>query len=151
MLLQMRLTTRTRYALRAMTDLARHSEGKAIPLSEISVRQEIKLKYLEQIFLKLHRAKLIDSKKGPGGGYFISRNPSRIKVIEILTAVGESTAPVFCVDEKQHTNCPRIRGCPTRPYWRRLGETIDSFFASLTLADISQTSEETELEVKSDE
>lgn len=119
-----------------MVDLASQPKGKPIPLVEIAKRQNVKVKYLEQIFLNLHRAGLIKSKKGPGGGYFIAKNPKLIKVSEIMEAVGESKAPVFCVDKKKYRQCPRMRRCPTRPYWAKLKEVIDGFFSTLSLYEI---------------
>ncbi len=132
----MKITTKTRYAVRALVDLANQPKGKAIPLIEIAKRQSVKLKYLEQIFLKLRQAKLIKSKKGPGGGYFISRAPDSIKIGDIMKAVGESKAPVFCVDKKKYKHCSRINRCPTRPYWKKLNKIIDTFFDTHTLSDL---------------
>ncbi|GAI14963.1 HTH-type transcriptional regulator IscR [subsurface metagenome] len=132
----MKITTKTRYALRTLVDLANQPKGKVIPLIEIAKRQSVKPKYLEQIFLKLRQAKLIKSKKGPGGGYFISRAPDSIKISEIMKAVGESKAPVFCVDKKKYKHCSRIKRCPTRPYWKKLNKIIGTFFDTHTLSDL---------------
>jgi len=121
-----------------MVDLANQPKGKVIALHEIAKRQGVKPKYLEQIFLKLHHARLIKSKKGPGGGYFIDRDPKLIKISEIMEAVGESRAPVYCVDKKKYKHCPRVNCCPTRPYWRKLKKIIDTFFDTITLYDISK-------------
>ena len=133
----MKLTTRTRYAVRSMIDLLNQPTGKPIPLSDIAQRQGVKLRYLEQIFIRLRRAKLIESKKGPGGGYFINQNPKSIKLSEIMRAVGESSAPVFCVTRNSQKNCPRTTYCTIRPYWRKLKKTIDQFLDSVTLHDVS--------------
>jgi Rrf2 family protein len=124
--------------MRAMIDLANQPRGKAVTLAEIAARQEVKPKYLEQIFIKLHHANLIKSKKGPGGGYFLGRNPKLIKVSEIITAVGETKNPVFCVDDAKHEQCPRVRSCPTRPYWQKLKNVIETFFDSYTLYDLCE-------------
>ncbi len=132
----MKITTKTRYAVRALVDLANQPESKIIPLIEIAKRQSVKPKYLEQIFLKLRQAKLIKSKKGPGGGYFISRAPSSVKISEIMKAVGESKAPVFCVATKKYKHCSRINRCPTRPYWKKLNKIIGTFFDTHTLSDL---------------
>ncbi|UCG92935.1 MAG: RrF2 family transcriptional regulator [candidate division WOR-3 bacterium] len=134
----MKLTTKTRYAVRTMADLANQPEGKATPLTEIARRQGLKPKYLAQIFIKLHHARLIKSRKGPGGGYYIDRDPRTIKISEIMEAVGESKALVFCVDKKRSKHCPRMNQCPTHPYWRKLNNIIDIFFDSITLYDISK-------------
>ena len=119
-----------------MVDLANQSKGKPIPLNKVAKRQGVKTKYLEQIFLKLHHAKLIESKKGPGGGYFIARDPKTIKLSEIMEAVGESNTPVFCVAKTRTKYCPRSTHCPTRPYWLELRMIIDTFFETYTLEDV---------------
>lgn len=121
-----------------MVDLANQPKSKAIALTEIAKRQGVKVKYLEQIFLKLHQAKLIRSKKGPGGGYLIERDLRSIRIGEIMDAVGESKNPVFCVGKQKHKHCPRIKCCPTRPYWEKLKKVIDAFFDTLTLYEISK-------------
>ncbi len=133
----MKLTTRTRYAVRSMVDLVNQPTGKPSPLCDIAQRQGVKLRYLEQIFQRLRQAKLIESKKGPGGGYFINRNPRAIKLSEIMKAVGESSAPVFCVARNPQKNCPRATYCTAKPYWGKLKKTIDQFFDSVTLHDVS--------------
>ncbi len=132
----MKLTTMTRYAVRAMADMAEQPQGKAIPLRDIAKRQSVKLKYLELIFFQLRKAKLIKTKKGPGGGYFLNRDPKLIKISDIMEAVGETRAPVLCVDTKKQKRCPRINRCPTRPYWNELRKTIDTFFDNFTLYEI---------------
>jgi len=136
----MKLTTKTRYALRALVALAQRPEVRAMSLAAIARRQRIKLKYLEQIFLKLHHAKLIKSKKGPGGGYMLARQPKSIRLKDILTAVGESTAPVMCVMNKRDRYCAGISLCPMKPYWKELKKRIDEFFDEYTLADICKES-----------
>lgn len=134
----MKLTTKTRYAVRTMADLANQPKGKATPLTEIARRQGLKPKYLAQIFIRLHHARLIKSRKGPGGGYYIDRDPRTIKISEIMEAVGESKAPVFCVDKKKGKHCPRMNQCLTHPYWRKLNNIIEIFFDNITLYDISK-------------
>jgi len=132
----MKLTTKTRYAVRALVYLAGQRGRKAITLKEVARKQEIKAKYLEQIFIKLHRAGLIHSVKGPGGGYYITRNPKSIKLREIMTVVSESCAPVFCVDDNKVKSCPRIKHCLARPYWQKLKKTIDKFFNTYSIYDL---------------
>ncbi|KPK67614.1 hypothetical protein AMJ87_13085 [candidate division WOR_3 bacterium SM23_60] len=132
----MKLTTKSRYAIRAMADLAEQPRGKAIPLDAIAKRQCVKLKYLEQIFLKLRKAQLIEGKKGPGGGYMITKAPEQIRLGEIVQAVGESTAPVLCTVGTRDKYCSGVNECPLLPHWIELKNQIDAFFNGHTLADI---------------
>ncbi len=131
----MKLTTKTRYAVRAMVELASQPLNKTTPLGKIAHDQGIKRKYLEQIFLKLHNAGLISSVRGPRGGYIIKKNPKSIKLSAIMAAVGESSVPVFCVDQKNNQKCPRNNRCPTQMYWRKLKKVIDGFLNAYTLSD----------------
>jgi Rrf2 family protein len=132
----MRLTTMTTYAVQAMLDLANQPQGRVVTLREIAHRQGIKAKYLERIFLKLNRAGLIKSKKGPGGGYSLKRSVDEIQIGEIMTAVGESSAPVRCLITEDDNCCSRKKDCAIRPYWKRMKKTIDQFLYSSTLHDI---------------
>ncbi|UCG29331.1 MAG: Rrf2 family transcriptional regulator [candidate division WOR-3 bacterium] len=132
----MRLTTRTRYALRALVELAQQDEDKALSLAVIARRQHVKPKYLEQILFKLRRARLIKGKKGPGGGFSLARDPKNIRLKEILDAVGESTAPVQCVLGKADRYCSQNALCPMQECWSELKKQIDSFFNSYTLHDV---------------
>lgn len=134
----MRLTTMTTYAVQAMIDLAEKPTGTVVSLREIAGRQGIKVKYLEQIFMKLSHAGLVKSKKGPGGGYSLQRPGNAIKISEIMEAVGESRAPVRCLTPDDGRHCSRLSQCVLRPYWKRMKETIDQFLDSSTLYDIIQ-------------
>lgn len=134
----MKLTTRTRYALRALVELAKEPGDRSLSLDVIARRQHVKPKYLEQIFIKLHKAKLVKSKKGPGGGYLLGRMPNSIKLSEILAAVGESTAPVLCADGKGDKYCSGLVACPMQPYWQKLKKLIDTFFESTTLGSLCE-------------
>ncbi len=136
----MRLTTKTRYAVRAMAYLGSRYGKRAVNLKEIARKEDITEKYLEQIFYRLNRAGLLKTKKGPGGGYELAKNPSVIKLIDIMSAVGESFAPVFCVADNKVKTCPRSKSCPARPYWKELKGVIEKFFQSHTLADICKKS-----------
>ncbi len=124
-----------------MADLARQPKGKAIPLKTVARRQRVKLKYLEQIFSKLRKAKLITSKKGPGGGYMLGRDPKAIRLDDILRAVGESTAPVLCTENRADKYCSRLRSCPLRACWRELKDIIDRFLHTHTLNDVCRNKE----------
>ena len=128
----------TTYAVQAMLHLASQPQGRIVSLREIAEQQGIKAKYLERIFLRLHRAGIIESKKGPGGGYFINRSVKSIKIGEIMEAVGESRELVRCQIADNEECCARANGCSIRPYWKRMKDTIDKFLNSSTLYDIMQ-------------
>ena len=132
----MKLTTKTRYALRAMVELARQPANTALTLDMIAQRQRVKPKYLEQIFIKLHRAHLIESKKGPGGGYVIGRDPEGITLGEIMKAVNETTAPVKCAESRPDNYCSGLTDCPIQPFWIELKRLIDNFVGTLSIRDI---------------
>ncbi len=132
----MRLTTRTRYAVRALAYLGSFYRKRNVTLREIAGHEGITEKYLEQIFYRLTRAGILRTRKGPGGGYELARPPSLIKLIEVLSAVGESSAPVFCVADDRIHRCPRDKMCPARPYWRKLKQIQEDFFKKHTLADV---------------
>lgn len=132
----MRLTTMTTYAVQALLELAAQPTGTIVSLKEIALRQGIKVKYLEQIFMKLNHAGLVKSKKGPGGGYSIGRPLRHIRIAEIMAAVGESSAPVRCLNVD--ARCARAGDCSMRRYWQRMKDTIDTFLGSSTLYDLMQ-------------
>jgi Rrf2 family protein len=131
-----KLTTKTRYALRALVELAQQPGEEPLPLAVIARRQRVKPGYLEQILFRLRRAKLIKGKKGPGGGFLLARNPREIRLKEILGAVGESTAPVQCVLGKADKYCSQNALCPMRECWYELKKQLDSFFNNYTLHDV---------------
>jgi Rrf2 family protein len=131
----MMISSRGRYALRVMTDLAQGAQAP-VPLKEIAARQEISQKYLESIMCALSRAHLVDSAHGKGGGYRLSRAPEAYTVGEILRVTEGSLAPVSCLAEGC-APCARVSSCPTRPMWTRLDGMIEQFFNSITLADLS--------------
>lgn len=133
----MRLTTKGRYAVTAMLDLALHQNQGPISLSDISGRQEISLSYLEQLFSKLRKRDLVTSVRGPGGGYRLSRDASKVFVAEIIDAVDES------VDV---TNCRKLEGgggcqedgttCLTHHLWAELSDQIHAFLSGISLASL---------------
>lgn len=120
-------------------ELAKQPEAKAISLSEIAKRQRVKPAYLEQILFKLRRAKLIKGKKGPGGGFFLARDPKKIRLKDVLSAVGESTAPLQCVESKPDKYCAGIFPCEVQACWQELKNEIDLFFNKYTLYDVCNT------------
>jgi len=134
----MRLSTVGRYALRAMVDLALDGDGEPILCKDIAERQELSEQYLSQLFRKLRLAGLIKSVRGPGGGYVLARDAAQIRASDVLCAVDETLAPVFCVDEERGAVCQRTEGCPTHWLWRRLGQAIHEVLDSVTLADLCE-------------
>ncbi|KJS08699.1 MAG: transcriptional regulator [Gammaproteobacteria bacterium BRH_c0] len=132
----MRLTTRGRYAVTAMLDLALHGQKKPISLADISQRQEISLSYLEQLFAKLRQNQLVTSVRGPGGGYRLNRPGSEINVAEIIDAVNESVDATNCSGKG---NCQAGEVCLTHHLWDRLSEKIHNFLSDITLDELTET------------
>jgi len=132
----MRLTTKGRYAVMAMADITSISSGsKPISLYEISDRLGIKLNYLEQIFLKLKKSELVNAIKGPGGGYFLARDASAIKIIDIVNAVDEPIKMTRCNSDKSGCSIKGAK-CLTHHLWNGLGNRIFSYLDSITLKDL---------------
>ncbi len=131
----MELNTRGRYAVMAMADLAKYGNGASVPLSAIAQRQRISLDYLEQLFLKLRRAGLVDSVRGRHGGYKLGRAPGEIFVAEIMSAVEEGTRMTRCFGE-QAAGCLGESRCLTHDLWSALGDRIESFLAGVSLTDV---------------
>jgi Rrf2 family protein len=134
----MRLSTLGRYALRAMVDLAMHQDQGPVSRQEIADRQELSSNYLAQLFSKLGRAGLVASVFGPGGGYILAKSADEIRAGDVLRAVDESLAPVFCVAIDAEKACHRAKGCPTRPLWKRLGDQLTETLDSITLAELCE-------------
>ena len=129
----MKLSTKGRYAVMAMVDLARHSNGAPVCLSEIAERQEISLAYLEQLFAKLRRNGLVKSVRGPGGGYHLAREASKVTVADIIKAVEEPIDSTQCGGRE---NCQENQRCMTHDLWEELGQQIHVFLSSVSLADV---------------
>lgn len=129
----MRLTTKGRYAVTAMLDLAIHFEDGPITLADISSRQGISLSYLEQLFAKLRRQGLVDSTRGPGGGYRLSRSPNEIPVANVITAVDEKIETTRCGGKG---NCQDDDKCLTHELWTELSERIYNFLSGISLGDL---------------
>lgn len=129
----MRLTTKGRYAVTAMLDLALHFEDGSITLSDISKRQGISLSYLEQLFSKLRRSGLVDSARGPGGGYRLSRNAAEICVADVITAVDEKIDAMRC---NGNGNCQDDHACLTHELWCDLSNHIYTFLKGIDLAQL---------------
>jgi len=119
-----------------MVDLAYHGAEEPVARYEIAARQEVSEQYLAQLFLKLKYAGLVESVRGPGGGYLLARDADRITAGEVLRAVEETLAPVYCVGDEEDAICHRADGCPTHWLWKRLGETIRQTLDSVTLTEL---------------
>jgi len=133
----MQLSTKGRYAVRAMFDLSFYSKGEPVPLSRISEREEISLHYLEQLFNKLRKGGVVESVRGPSGGFKLKKKPSEITVEEIIRIVEGPIVPVACIEHKvKDRACHRAEKCVTHLLWRKLGNNISEFLKSVTLQDL---------------
>ena len=128
----MLISTKGRYALRVMIDLAEHRSGEFISLKEIAQRQEISEKYLESIIRTLVKAKVVESLRGKGGGYRLTKNPEQYTVGEILRLTEGSLAPVACLDG-DCKGCSRSDECPTLDVWKNLDKLINDYLDGVTL------------------
>ncbi len=153
----MRLTTKGRYAVTAMLDLALHANEEPISLAEISQRQGISLSYLEQLFAKLRRNELVKSVRGPGGGYLLSRGTAEIFVAQIVDAVNETVDATGCGG---NGDCQQGEMCLTHYLWCDLSEQIHNFLSEISLAslverrevqDLSARQQQRELEARTGE
>ncbi|MFO1128526.1 MAG: Rrf2 family transcriptional regulator [Rhodospirillales bacterium] len=134
----MKLSTKGRYAVMAMADLAHHSRGKPIALAEVAERQEISLSYLEQLFGRLRRGGLVSSVRGPGGGYMLARDPKAMRIADIILAVDEPIKATRCTPGSPQ-GCHSHRGrCLTHDLWEELGNQIYLYLSSVTLADVCE-------------
>ena len=131
----MNITTKGRYALRVMIDLAAHGQRGYVSLTEISQRQELSVKYLEMIVGHLKKAALIESSRGKDGGYRLCRWPESYTVGEILRSIEESLAPVSCLKDGE-AGCERAASCLTLPMWKEVDSLTNSYFDSISLADL---------------
>lgn len=129
----MKLTTKGRYAVTAMLDLALRFDKGAVTLADIARRQGISLSYLEQLFAKLRRTGLVDSVRGPGGGYNLAREPFKISVAEIIVAINENIDATRCGGEK---NCHDDESCLTHQLWEDLSVQLYDFLNGITLGDL---------------
>jgi Rrf2 family iron-sulfur cluster assembly transcriptional regulator len=132
----MRLSTKGRYALRAMVDLALHGANGPVRREEIAARQEVSALYLAQLFTKLVKVGLVESVMGPGGGYVLARPASEIGSGDIIRAVEEPLVPVFCADAEPEESCHRRAECVTHLLWMDLGQRIEAFLDGVTLQDL---------------
>jgi len=130
----MMISTRGRYALRVMLDLAQDGTGTYVPLDVIARREGMSEKYLESIIVGLSRAGLVKALRGKGGGYMLTRKPEEYPIGEILRLTEKSLAPVTCLESG--AACPEAGACPTYPLWQGLDKVIDDYLMAHTLADL---------------
>ncbi len=133
----MKLSTRGRYAVMAMADLARSQGERPVALADIAARQEISLSYLEQLFAKLRRGELVRSVRGPGGGYRLARAPEETRISDIILAVDEPIKATRC-DVASSKGCTGKGRCITHDLWEELTRQIHLFLSSVSLADVVQ-------------
>jgi Rrf2 family cysteine metabolism transcriptional repressor len=138
----MKVSTRARYALRAMMDLAMHNDGRPVLVKNIAERQKISGHYLEQILISLKVAGLVSSVRGAGGGFYLARQPSLIRLSEIMQVVEGTTAPVACVDVPDRY--ARSSFCAARDVWVEVKKAVDGVLESFTLEDIVNRQRERE-------
>lgn len=131
----MKISTKGRYAIRVMLDLAEHNTGEYIPLTDIARRQEISEKYLEAIVVILSKNGFVQSLRGKGGGYQLSRQPEEYTIRSILEVTEGPLAPVACL-EKDPIQCDRASGCKTIAMWRGLYDVINDYLDNITIADL---------------
>ena len=131
----MKLSTRTRYAVRAMIELAKHDTNRPLQLKIIAEKQEISIKYLEQLMAVLKSAGLIKSIRGSKGGYVLSKAPNQIALNDILHCVEGPISTVECVEDG--TRCSRAADCAAREVWKRVEQAIENVLQSITLQDVA--------------
>ena len=132
---KMKISTKGRYALRLMLDLALHNTGEYISIKSIAARQEISEKYLEQIITQLNRAGFVRSIRGAQGGYMLTKDPTEYTVGMILKLMEGSLAPVSCL-EGEENSCDRAASCVTQEVWQKIMEAVENVVENITLADL---------------
>jgi Rrf2 family iron-sulfur cluster assembly transcriptional regulator len=142
-----RLTTKGRYAVTAMIDLAFHSQQNPVTLTDIAARQSLSLSYLEQLFARLRRAGMIQGVRGPGGGYKLCRKASDINIADIIIAVDEQIDSTRCGGE---SNCQNNQPCLTHDLWVGLSEQIRKYLKGITLAELLEKNHVKEIAVRQD-
>jgi Rrf2 family cysteine metabolism transcriptional repressor len=131
-----RISTRGRYALRAMVDLALHTDEGPVLRRDIAARQEVSADYVAQLFRHLHEAGLVEGVKGPGGGYLLAREPATISAGDVVRAVEGPVAVVHCILPSDEPSCNRVDRCVTHLLWKRLSAVMTEFLDSVTLRDL---------------
>lgn len=132
----MRLSTKGEYASRAMLELSRHFEDRPLHIRDISKAQYIPQRFLEQILLQLKRAGYLRSRKGPDGGYHLSKPPGEITVAEVIRVMDGPLAPIDCVSVTAHEVCPHERTCSLRWLWKEVRDAVAEILERTTFADL---------------
>lgn len=139
----MKLSTKSRYGVRAIFDIAYHSNGLETQVKDISRREGISPRYIEQIFQKLKKGGIISSKRGPAGGYFLNKKPEEITVGDIIRLTEGDINPVLCVDPEDRSKpCERSGECITQVVWKGAGERLKEYFDSITIQDLCEKANE---------
>ena len=151
----MKLTTKSRYGVRAVFDIAYNAGGLPAQIKDISERQKISPRYLEQIFQKLKKVKILGSKRGPRGGYYLLRDPKNITLYEIITATEGPIELVFCVSDEDESycgkdSCEMKESCVASELWKELGQGIANLFRNTTIQTLCDKAEEMGIERKLD-
>ena len=132
----MKLSTKGRYAVMGLVDLAKHSSGRPVALADIARRQEISLSYLEQLFAKLRRGGLVNSVRGPGGGYMLARGADQLRISDIVMAVDEPLRATRCTPMSGAGCMPDGNRCATHDLWEELSNQIYLFLSTVSLEDV---------------
>ncbi|MGA9348125.1 MAG: Rrf2 family transcriptional regulator [Anaerolineae bacterium] len=138
----MQISTKGRYALRAMIDLGLHVDQGPVLRKDIAERQEISSDYIGQLFVELRKAGFIESVKGPGGGYVLAQDADKIRAGDIIRAVEGPIVLVHCVSPNPEDVCHRMDGCAAHLLWKRLSNTIEEILDSVTLKDLCDQARE---------
>jgi Rrf2 family protein len=131
-----RVSTRGRYALRALVDLALHADEGPVARQDIAARQGISADYVAQLFRRLHQVRLVEGVKGPGGGYHLARDATAITVLDVVQAVEGPVAVVHCIAPDDDSPCNRADRCVTHLLWKQLSAVMTEFLDSVTLQDL---------------
>lgn len=137
----MKISTKGRYAVRLMLDIARHGENCSVSMKEVAERQDISFKYLEQIVNLLIKAGFVQSRRGSHGGYRLTRAPEEYTIADILRVTEGALAPVACLAGETN-QCPRVDECPTLKVWEGLYDTVNTYLEGVTIADIMKQEDE---------
>ncbi len=138
----MKISTRGRYGVRAIVDIAHHGRGKPEQIRKIAERQEIPPRYLEQIFQRLKRAGIVKTLRGAKGGYYLGKPPSQISVADVIQVTDGPLTPVLCRDHfKKDALCHRARSCAVKPMWDEAGRRMAEYLRSVTIADLCERAE----------
>lgn len=136
----MRLSTKGEYASRAMLELAFHYENQPLHIRDISRAQSIPQRFLEQILLQLKRAGYLRSRKGPDGGYYLSRPPADINIAEVIRVMDGPLAPIDCVSVTAHEVCPHEKSCSLKLLWKEVRDAVAEILERTTLEDLVERS-----------